>query len=122
MVIFDTTVLIGLYRGNVTVKESIEKMGVQPFFISCITSAEFMVGAKNADDLKTIENHLGNYTVLPLNEGITQIFQTLIQTHLLAYRPGIADTLIAATALYYDLPLFTHNKKHFQHMKDLRLV
>lgn len=32
------------------------------------------------------------------------------------------DAWIAATALCYDLPLVTHNVKHFQHLQELGLV
>jgi tRNA(fMet)-specific endonuclease VapC len=122
MVIFDTNILIELYRGNLAVKEEIERIQSTIFYISSITAAEFMVGAKNKDDLKRIEKQLNNYTVIPINEAITDIFIDLFKTFTLSRRPGIADTLIAATALYYHLPLYTFNKKHFQFVPGIQLI
>ncbi|MDB4920020.1 MAG: Ribonuclease VapC19 [Mucilaginibacter sp.] len=52
MVIFDTNILIELYRGNLVVKEEVQQIKSNVFYISSITAAEFMVGAKNKADLK----------------------------------------------------------------------
>jgi len=122
MVIFDTNILIELYRGNVAVKEEIVKLNTHVFYISSITVAEFMVGAKDKADLKRIEKQLSKYTAIPINTDITDIFLDLFRTLALSHRPGIADTLIAATALYYHLPLYTYNKRHFQFIPGIELV
>jgi tRNA(fMet)-specific endonuclease VapC len=122
MVIFDTNILIELYRGNLTVKEEAQLIKSDVFYVSSITVAEFMVGAKNKDDLKRIEKDLSKYTAIPINAEITDIFIDLFRTFTLSHRPGIADTLIAATAIYYHLPLYTLNKKHFQFIPGLHLV
>jgi len=122
MVIFDTNILIELYRGNIAVKEEIESINSNVFYISSITVAEFMVGAKDKTDLKKIEKQLSYYTAIPINTEITDIFIDLFRTLTLSHRPGIADTLIAATAVYYHLPLYTYNKKHFQFIPGIELV
>jgi tRNA(fMet)-specific endonuclease VapC len=122
MVIFDTTVLIELYRGNVLVKQKIEELAPDTIYISGITFAEFMVGAKDKQDFVQIQKQLSNYTMLPINEGINGIFIELFTSFSLSYRPGIADTLIAATALYYDLPIYTQNRKHFGFIPGIRLI
>jgi tRNA(fMet)-specific endonuclease VapC len=122
MVIFDTNILIELYRGNLSVKEEIQKIKSNVFYVSSITVAEFMVGAKNKDDLKRITDQLSNYTPIPINTEINDIFIDLFRTFTLSHRPGIADSLIAATALYYHLPLYTHNKKHFQFIPGIELL
>jgi tRNA(fMet)-specific endonuclease VapC len=122
MVIFDTNILIELYRGNLAVKEEIQQIKSTVYYVSSITVAEFMVGAKNKEDLKRIENQLNKYTSIPLNTEITDIFIDLFKTFTLSHKPGIADTLIAATALYYHLPLYTHNKKHFQFIPGIELI
>src|SRR5437588_6822557 len=98
MVIFDTNILIELYRGNLTVKEDTERIKSNVFYISSITAAEFMVGAKDKADFKRIEKQLGKYTPIPINPDITDIFIDLFRALTLSHRPGIADTLIAAMA------------------------
>ncbi|MDR3694330.1 type II toxin-antitoxin system VapC family toxin [Mucilaginibacter sp.] len=122
MVIFDTNILIELYRGNLAVKESIEQLKSDVFYISSITTAEFMVGAKNKTDFIRIEKQLNKYTAIPISSDITDIFIDLFKTYTLSHRPGIADTLIASTALYYNLPLYTLNKKHFQFIPGIELI
>jgi tRNA(fMet)-specific endonuclease VapC len=122
MVIFDTTVLIDLHRGDISVKKEIEEMAPGIIYISSITVAEFMVGAKDKADMLKIQKHISNYTILSINEAITTIFLELFDSYSLSHRPGIADTLIAATALYYDLPIFTQNKKHFGFIPGIRLI
>jgi tRNA(fMet)-specific endonuclease VapC len=122
MVIFDTTVLIDLHRGNISVRKRIEEMTPPTIYISSITVAEFMVGAKDKLDMLQIQKHLDNYTILSINEAINTIFLELFTSYSLSHRPGIADTLIAATALYYDLPVFTQNKKHFGFIPGIQLI
>jgi tRNA(fMet)-specific endonuclease VapC len=122
MVIFDTNILIELYRGNLAVKDEIQQLRSNVFYISSITVAEFMVGARDKADLKRIEKQLSKYTHISINTDITDIFLDLFRTHTLSHRPGIADTLIAATALYYHLPLYTYNKKHFQFIPGIELI
>jgi tRNA(fMet)-specific endonuclease VapC len=122
MVIFDTNILIELYRGNIAVKQQIERIDPGVIYISSITVAEFMAGARDKADLKRIENLLTKYTAIQINPDITDIFIDLFRTLTLSHRPGIADTLIAATALYYNLPLLTLNKKHFQYIPGIILL
>jgi hypothetical protein len=122
MVIFDTNILIELYRGNVDVKNEIHKMGSDVFYISSITTAEFIAGARDKAELAIIEKQLSRYVSIPLNEGINDIFIDIIRTLILSHRPQIPDVLIAATAIYYSLPLYTLNKKHFQYIAGIHLI
>lgn len=92
------------------------------FYISSITIAEFMIGAKNRDDLKRIESDLSKYVHISINAEITDIFIDLFRKYTLGHRSDIPDALIAATALYYQLPLYTLNKKHFQFIPGIELI
>jgi tRNA(fMet)-specific endonuclease VapC len=56
------------------------------------------------------------------NEGINNLFLGLFDSYSRSHRPGIGDALIAATALYYDFPLYTQNKKHFGFIPGIRLI
>lgn len=122
MVIFDTNVLIELYRGNNLIKEQILAMDYNIFYISSISVAEFLAGARNKEDMATIAKQLDKYTHLPITVEITNLFLTLFREYNLSHKPGIPDTLIAATALYYELPVFTLNRKHFQYFPAIKLL
>jgi predicted nucleic acid-binding protein len=80
MVIFDTNILIEIYRGNIAVKEETERLQTDIFYVSSITVAEFMVGAKDKADLIRIEKQLEKYTAIPINAAITDIFINLFKT------------------------------------------
>ena len=122
MVIFDTNILIEVHRGNLVVKEEIQHLQSTVFYISAITTAEFLVGAKNKEDLKRIERQLSEYTSIPVNAGVTDIFVDLFRSYSLSHRRDIPDAFIAATALYYQLPLYTYNKKHFRFIPGIELI
>ncbi len=122
MVIFDTNILIELYRGNTQIKDVVLHLDADVFYISTITVVEFLAGARNKQELRTINKQLGNYTCLLINTDINDIFLELFKKYNLSHKPSIPDTLIAATALYYDLPLLTLNKKDFQYIPDLKLL
>ena len=64
MVIFDTNILIELYRGNLAIKETVEQIKSDVYYISAITTAEFMVGAKDKADFIRIEQQLSKYTAI----------------------------------------------------------
>ncbi|KAA8477486.1 hypothetical protein BDE36_3088 [Arcticibacter tournemirensis] len=122
MVIFDTNILIELYRGNHQIRERVLEFHTDVFYISSITVAEFLAGAKNKNDFAVIAKQLDKYTHLPITAEISELFLELFRKYNLSHKPGIPDMLIAATALYYDLPLFTLNKKHFVYLDNIKLL
>ncbi|MCR8561406.1 type II toxin-antitoxin system VapC family toxin [Mucilaginibacter sp. BJC16-A38] len=122
MVIFDTNILIEIYRGNSVVQNEIQQIKSDTFYISSVTAAEFMAGARDKADFQRINNHLDKYTIISINSDISDIFIDLFKTYTLSHRPAIADTLIAATALYHHLPLYTLNKKDFRFIPGLKLI
>lgn len=87
MVIFDTNILIELYRGNSLLKEIVLRMDSDVFYISSITAAEFIVGAKNKADINRINGQLEEYTLIPINAAITDIFIDIFKTYSLSHRP-----------------------------------
>src|SRR5690606_22108244 len=122
MVIFDTNILIELYRGNNQVRDLIEQLQIDVCYISTITVAEFLVGARNKHEIGIINKQLNKYTFLPITGDINDIFLELFQKYSLSHKPSIPDTLIAATAIYYDLSILTLNKKDFQYIPNIKLL
>ncbi len=41
---------------------------------------------------------------------------------MLSHDTDIADMIVAATCLYYQLPLATMNHKHYKHIPNLQLI
>ena len=119
MVIIDAEVL----RKNPLAKSFISnEVGSQNIILSCIAVAEIQQGASNKEDLQQINKILKQYILVPIDYSIFNIFATLFEKFTLCHSSGIPDTLIAATALHYNLPLLSINQKHFKHRPNLILV
>ena len=65
-----------------------------------------------------LQNFFNSIPILPLNEIVATKAIELRQRKPLS----LADAIIAATALAYDLTLFTDNIKDYAGIKDLKLV
>ena len=65
-----------------------------------------------------LQNFFNSIPILPLNEIVAAKAIELRQRKPLS----LADAIIAATALTYDLTLFTDNIKDYAGIKDLKLV
>lgn len=77
MVIFDTNILIELYRGNNLIKEQVLAIDYNIFYISSISVAEFLAGARNKEDMAIISQQLDKYTHLPITVEISNLFLML---------------------------------------------
>ena len=90
--------------------------------VSDISRMELFVGARNKQELSQIEKSLQRFTPLPLNEAISHRAVELIKAYRLSHGLLIADALIAASALMWDIPLATKNRRDFQFIDGLRLL
>ncbi|WP_390937642.1 PIN domain-containing protein [Parapedobacter soli] len=72
--------------------------------------------------MRHIRKHIDHYTILPITREISDVFIDLFQQYSLSHKPSIPDTLIAATALHYGLPVLTLNKKDFQYFPGIALM
>jgi len=122
MVIFDTNILIEIYRGNDDIREKIYAHNFENIYISDITVSEFLIGARDKKELYRIKKILKYYAAIPINASISQLAVELYETYSLSHKPSIPDLLIAATSIFYKIPLYTLNKKDFVYLPDLVLV
>ena len=81
--------------------------------------AEFSAGF---DSDAHAQKHLAPFAVLPVDERVwdtaAEIFRELRRA---GFRIGLPDTLIAATALDYGLPVDTDNTEHFRRVRGLKI-
>jgi predicted nucleic acid-binding protein len=123
MVVVDADVMIELLRKNLAVA-SFLKSEIGPFNIvlSAVTIAEIQQGASNKENLQQINRILKQYIVLPIEYQISNVFSNLVSKYVLSHDTDIGDMLVAATSIYYQLPLLTMNHKHYKHIPNLQLV
>ena len=121
IVLCDTNILVEFFKNDKKIRSKLKSIGREFIFISTITAAELYYGAFDRKELITIKNKLKSITQIPINEDINDIFEALMLKYVLSHKLSIPDAIIAATALYYDLPLYTLNKKDFKYISGLNL-
>jgi len=121
MLLCDTNIFIEVYRRNMAICAELEKIGHENIAISDITRGELFYGAINKAELKLIRDDLDNVAVLHIDVEISEMAVNLVEKYCLSHKLDIEDALIAATAIYYDIELFTLNVKDFKFIPKLKL-
>ena len=123
IILVDTDILIDVGRSikkAVTVLEEAESEAA--LGISTITQMELIVGCRNKTELRKLGKFLRRFSIIPLNEAISEKAVDLLTGYRLSHGLLIADALIAATALTFRVSFLTKNQKHYQFIKDLKLI
>jgi len=119
--LIDTDVLIWYMRGNENAFEFIENL--EEFSISSITYMELLQGMRNKRELNALKKALvaWNARLLQINENISTLAISYMESHFLSHSLQLADAIIAATASFYDLTLVTGNEKHYRIIPNLKI-
>ena len=91
--------------------------------ISAVTAYELVLGSKLMKTTQDIEGFIQNLEVVPFSLEVAKIagelHAELRSRHL---EIGLPDIFIAASCLYYGLPLLTMNRKHYSRIEGLHLL
>ncbi len=123
-VLLDTTIVIDFLR-KTNKQNSIfmQLLDQYQFYISVITQFETEIGLKSPQHQTEYQDLLARVVVLsidsPCIEQAVEIHKYLKLNNALI---GMADLLIGATALCYQLPVVTLNYKHFSLIPHLTLI
>jgi tRNA(fMet)-specific endonuclease VapC len=124
IILVDTSILIDYYRKTDKENSAWIALVRQEYFfsISTVTKYEIYSGASQSQ-LTFWNNVLQAITVIPFDEISVDIAVT-INSDLKRKRKQIdlADLFIAATAIAYNLPLATLNRKHFDRIDILNII
>jgi predicted nucleic acid-binding protein len=118
IIILDTDVIIDWIIGNKLIEEVVT---THLCYINCITLAEVQQGAANKFHLNKINKALEILPVIEIDLPASNIFSENFEKYILSHQCSIPDMLIAATALRFDIEVFTFNTKHFAYIAKLRL-
>ena len=122
-IFLDTDVVINILKKRSDTIEKLQELLKKDakFFISAIVIAEIYQGAR-AHEYEKIENLFSFFEVVNINAEIGYLAGKYANRYAKAYHKiSLEDYLIAATAKYYDLNLWTYNKKHYP-MEDITLL
>lgn len=117
----DTCILIDYLRGDESIRKILSRDRGEGLGMSVITHMELMVGAFNKQEINTIKKAFADFQTLDLSVSISQKGSMLIEQFSKSHGLLIPDALIAATALEYNLPLFTSNISDFRFIPGINL-
>lgn len=121
MYILDSNVIIH-YLNSVLPQKSIEFINSfidEQCLISVISQMELLgFNYKNKNDQKVIEFFIENSEILNINSEI--VIKTIAIRK--SKKIDLPDAIIAATAIFYNYTLITHNIKDFEKIKDLKIL
>lgn len=114
-ILCDTNILIHLLNGNFAIAKLLNNKRV---FISVITELE-LYGKRNLSvrETKIVDSLVNNCFVVDLLQPIKEIIKKLKQQ----YKIKLPDAIVAATAIYMNIPLITYDSD-FSEIEELNLV
>lgn len=121
--IVDTDILIDVGRGvseAVTCLQDIE--GNSALAASVVTQMELFVGCRDKAELREVEKFLRRFQLIKLTEQVSDEAVGLLRQYRLSHGLLIADALIAATALVFDVPLISKNQRDYRFIAELNLL
>jgi predicted nucleic acid-binding protein len=119
--VIDTDILIDATKRHQDATIFLVRQQVVGIQISIISAIELVVGCRNKVELTQTQKFLQDCTVLPVTANASQIAYRLVESFYLSHGLIMADAFIAATALAYDLTLYTRNTRHFRMIPQLKI-
>ena len=125
--LLDSDILIYFLKGNRQVVEQVSHHAPEDLITSRINYTELLYGAYNStrveSNLRTILSFLDHFEILEFDKNAAEIFA---QEKARLKKSGTIiadmDLMIASIAIANDVALVTNNVKHFERIKNLRLV
>lgn len=116
--LIDTDVLIEYLRGSDRAAEFLEQLEGD-LLISAITVAELFSGAQGSDEIEALDQFMLAFEVVPVDEKLARAGGQHWQEYGASHGVGMADALIAATALAREAELVRFNGRHYPMVEDL---
>lgn len=125
--VLDTDVVSYLYKRDTRAELYRPHLNDPPFIVSFMSLAELRRwtlernwGERRKQEL---EEYLARYFVIHSEDRMCARWAEAMNTARLNGRPiATSDAWIAATALFLDIPLVTHNRRHYSGVAGLRVI
>lgn len=124
IVLVDTSILIDYYRKTNKVNSAWIALIYQgyEFVISAITKYELYSGATQ-NQMQFWESIMATISIISFNEACVDTAVNINAVFKQKRKQiDIADLFIAATAVTFDFPIATLNKKHFERIEHLIII
>jgi len=121
LVLCDTNVFIHFFNGNEETINIFKKLGDRRILIPSVTVMELYQGMGNKAELSSMKKKIKNYSVLHFTSDVSILAIGYINRYSLSHNLQIPDAIIAASAVTFQLPLFTYNLKDFRFIPKIKL-
>ncbi|MEI7501549.1 MAG: type II toxin-antitoxin system VapC family toxin [Bacteroidota bacterium] len=121
LILCDTNILISWFSGDPETCKRLERIGLINILIPSVTIMELLQGTQNKSESLQLKKKLKAYNIIHFNETTSKLAIELIEQFRLSHGLLIPDAIIAATAITFNLTLFTYNQKDFRFIQGLRL-
>jgi tRNA(fMet)-specific endonuclease VapC len=126
IVVVDTDVVSYLLKGVPIASEYATLLRGYRACVSLVTAAELLFGAEQGGWRQRrrlqLDLVLSEYPILPFKEGMERVYAELMNDRSRIGKPmEKADAWIATTAIYYNVPLVTHDS-NFAATPRLRII
>lgn len=124
--LMDTNIASYLLRGATIGWEYLRLLHGYQANIAFVTAAELLFGAARKDlgprRLANLERFLAERAAIPFKPGMERVYARIMADRVEIGKPmEESDAWIAAVAMYYDIPLLTHDG-NFVHTRGLRVI
>lgn len=121
MILCDTNIFISAFNGRQETIEQLERIGLENIVLSVVTLMELYCGMGNKTELARMKKKLKFYDVVHIDKDISAKAVELIASFKLSHNLQIPDAIIGASAIVYQIPLYTYNLKDFNFMPQIQI-
>jgi hypothetical protein len=118
--LLDTDIIIEYLRGKELATDFVESLEGE-LLLSVITVAELFSGIRDQTEERSLEQFLLAFQVVSVNDFIAKQGGALRRAYRQSHGTGLADALIAATAIGSEATLVTFNKRHFPMLDEVQV-
>jgi len=116
-ILVDTDIFIEIFRGDDVLRAEIANYHL---FTSVVSYIELIQGATTSrKEIQQIKQYLRNTRILHITEDISRRGMELVEHYGPSHNLKLADGLIAATALEYEMYFRTNNKRDFEYIENI---
>lgn len=116
--LIDTDVLIEYLRGSDRAAEYLETLEGD-LIISAISVAELYSGVKGSDEMDALDQFMLAFQVTSIDDRLAKEGGLMRKKYHPSHGVGLADALIAATALDRGAKLITFNDRHYPMVQNV---
>ena len=115
----DTDVLVDFLRGHDGAVRFVGSHATE-IVLSAISAAELYAGYRDDQELEQLDEFIGIFEVIPATQAIAREGGRYKNLYHKSHGVGLADGIIAATAVLHNFELKTLNTKHYPMLKSIK--